>query len=492
MVQFSGSTIRIALGNYVGAMANCSAAMVKHHLTIAGAPQVEGGEAIPVDLACDILRHMLQAYRLGMAAFEANPEWAQYREGALLCKRNIESYLNENKAAWRTLFAQFLDQPEFLKIMATVDLSLFTSLTSVQTGSSSSGGEWPTDRAPGGKIKHESQRLLRLLFCLLDRGTGTSDETLLFDGMSHEQLVRTFTEYLNQHRHYIGYCHIEQSHALNDRGVDIILRAHGGKIGFQIKSHFDVRQEDFAANVKRQYTESFAHGLDHYIILICCPFRKEGKVDLQQKVSHLLNELSSMKTDYHSAYGPLNTVKYLMGLPTLGRDELLLRRAIASDAMREYEKGYEHLPEIDDEEIRRTQAHFESFGDEWWDESEGQEAFDRLNDVLKRKAAEQFTSRFLPTLPPEVKQRRAELISTAHALLAACRECKSWQERSEYKLPQWLDNVDEEMIPYTSIPNLLRIVQSLKRYLAVHKEMDAEMAQKESVEAGDILQLPDR
>src|SRR5439155_10258447 len=101
--------------------------------------------------------------------------------------------------------------------------------------------------------------------------------------------------------------------------------------------------------VKRQYAESFAHGLDHYIILICCLLRKEGNVDLQQKVSHLLNELSSMKTKYHSVYGPLNTAKYFMGLPALSRDELLLRRAIDSEALQEYEKGYEHLPELDDE-----------------------------------------------------------------------------------------------------------------------------------------------
>ena len=75
---------RIAIGNFIGAMGNCSAAMVKHHLTIAGVQQVEDGKTIPVDLACDLLRHMFQAYLYGMAAFEANPEWAQYREGALL------------------------------------------------------------------------------------------------------------------------------------------------------------------------------------------------------------------------------------------------------------------------------------------------------------------------------------------------------------------------------------------------------------------------
>ena len=51
------------------------------------------------------------------------------------------------------------------------------------------------------------------------------------------------------------------------------------------------------------------------------------------------------------------------------------------------------------------------------------------------------------------------------------RNCKSWDDRSEYKLPSWLDQVPEEMIPYTSLPNLLRITDSLKGYLDVHRKM---------------------
>jgi hypothetical protein len=53
-----------------------------------------------------------------------------------------------------------------------------------------------------------------------------------------------------------------------------------------------------------------------------------------------------------------------------------------------------------------------------------------------------------------------------------CRKCKSWGERSEYKLPQWLEHVDESMIPYTSLPNLLKIKDSMEQYLEVHREND--------------------
>jgi|GEM_PF-1471886 len=120
---------RITFGNLIGALGNCSAAMVQHHLTIAGVPEGESGKTVPYDLACDILRHLLKAYLYGMAAFEANPEWSQYRDGAMLCRRYIEESLRTNKASWRIVYPRFLDEPEFLKMMAAVDLDLFRALT---------------------------------------------------------------------------------------------------------------------------------------------------------------------------------------------------------------------------------------------------------------------------------------------------------------------------------------------------------------------------
>ncbi len=37
---------------------------------------------------------------------------------------------------------------------------------------------------------------------------------------------------------------------------------------------------------------------------------------------------------------------------------------------------------------------------------------------------------------------------------------------------QWVEYVEEEMIPYTSLPKLIRIKNSLGRYLEVHRQMD--------------------
>ncbi len=107
----------------------------------------------------------------------------------------------------------------------------------------------------------------------------------------------------------LGQLHIERTQALNDHGTDLLVRQGEYSIGFQIKSHFDVSEDDFATKVKRQMSESFAHGLDKWYVLICSPLRV-ARNDFSQRISHLVNEISFYRTHYPAIYGPLNTIKY--------------------------------------------------------------------------------------------------------------------------------------------------------------------------------------
>ena len=138
----------------------------------------------------------------------------------------------------------------------------------------------------------------------------------------------------------------------------------------------------------------------------------------------------------------------------------------------EHERGYEEQPEIADPELKKVEAKLDSFGDTWFETTEGQEAFDAYNTMLEKKQSEQFSQTFLPTLPPAIRDRRAELVDGNAALLKACRDCDSWDERSEYKLSSWLEYVPEAMLPYTSLPNLVMIQKSLLQYLKVHQGMN--------------------
>lgn len=306
--------------------------------------------------------------------------------------------------------------------------------------------------------------------CLLNRGLSAEDDTKWFTGISHDNLITTFLGYLNAHRHFLGYCCLDTRQALNDRGVDVLLTADGFKAGFQIKSHVDVSSKDFSANVKRQFAEALSHGLDHYYILICTPL-VDDKQDYRMKIAHLINDIGLFQNVRFDAFDPLNTATIFKQPPTVAREELLIRRAILDDCLSEHEKGYEHLPEVEGYDIRIAEGQLDSFGDDWFETDQGMNVFAALTRVIQQKQADQFTNLFFPTLPPEVKQLRATLISEITQLLFRCRACKHWDDRSEYKLPSWLDHVPEEMIPYTSVPNLLRIRGNIEELLEKHRQI---------------------
>ncbi len=305
--------------------------------------------------------------------------------------------------------------------------------------------------------------------CLLNRGSSPDSETIFFKTLKHEDLVNYLITYLNSHRHFLGYCHLELAQALNDRGVDLFLLTDDERIGFQIKSDFDVSDDKFAANVKRQFAEALSYSLTHYFILICASM-EEHKL----RISHLMNEIALFKKVDFSIYSPNNLVIPLRNKPTVPRDELLLRRVITDDALHDYERGYEHLPEVMDADIESAMNQFYKFGDDWFESKEGVNAYNKFTAIVHQKQRKQFEADFYPTLSKEIKQKRKSLINSAFKLLDKCRACTSWDDKSEDKLASWIEYIPEEMIPCTSIPNLLLINKRLKEYYEIHIEMETE------------------
>jgi len=141
-------------------------------------------------------------------------------------------------------------------------------------------------------------------------------------------------------------------------------------------------------------------------------------------------------------------------------------------AMR-FARGYESLPEINDKQIQnaadRRDMHDDQ-EDEYW-------ALHRIvEELAEKKSADQFKDEVLPTLPNDVKQVRTKLAGEIVELLRQCRACSTWDERSEYKLPQWVEYVPENMIPYTALPKLVRIKANLEEYLRRHQSLSTEVA----------------
>lgn len=315
--------------------------------------------------------------------------------------------------------------------------------------------------------------IFKVLGYLLNRGLSPEEDTKCFRDVRHADLVTTFLDYLNAHRNLLGYCHLENRHALNDRGVDILLTTGKFPIsyraGFQIKSPLDVADEKFSANVKRQFTEALSHGLDNYYILICCPLVDDNQ-DYRMKITHLLNELAQIKNVSFDAFGPQHTATIFKQPSTVSREELLIQNIITGDYLHEHEKGYESLPEVGSEEIQIAQQYYDSFDPGDIDNENMWKALVVLEEIIDQKQAEQFDKIFLPTLPPEVRKKREDLIAEILQLLSQCRASTLWGEDSGGRLPSWLDHVPEYMIPYTSLQNLLRICENLKEYLKRHTE----------------------
>ena len=146
------------------------------------------------------------------------------------------------------------------------------------------------------------------------------------------------------------------------------------------------------------------------------------------------------------------------------------------DELLEFDQGYEYLPPPpQDAEISRATTLLERFETEH--DYESNEYFETLGQVQALhddRLSKTFETHVLPQIPEDFRQKRQCSIEKIQHLLDQCRECKSWNDKSEYKLSRWIEHIPEHMIPYTSLSNLLRIQENLLRYLSIHREMDSD------------------
>jgi PIN domain len=139
--------------------------------------------------------------------------------------------------------------------------------------------------------------------------------------------------------------------------------------------------------------------------------------------------------------------------------------------MLEFAKGYESLSEPSDEQFKLA-VDMRDLHDE---ESEEYGNFhDIVMELLNKKVASDFELKVAATVPEEVKVIRAELAEDISELLKRLRACPTWNGRSEDKLPQWLEFVPEEMVRYTSLPNMVRIRNNLGEFLRRHVSFAAD------------------
>ena len=311
-----------------------------------------------------------------------------------------------------------------------------------------------------------------VVLALLNRGVEADKETEWFEEMRHDELISRLIKHLDAHRHFMRSVEIEVTQALNERGVDVHLRSARCSIGIQLKSHGDVMNRDFALKVKAQLAESLTYGLDTYFVLMCAAVVSRKGDDNRQKINQLKNQMLQVQGVDVIPIGPQNLVKCLREQPTVAREEMLLLGAIEDSCLRDYERGYEHCSEPATPDIVNAREAYESLGDNALDTEEGYSAFLKLKRLIEDEQIRLFEEQIQPLLPSDVWLRRKELATSLFGLLRKCRSCRSWTDRSEYKLPSWMDHVEERMVPFVSLPKLLQIEQSVNRYLEVHQDLD--------------------
>lgn len=150
---------------------------------------------------------------------------------------------------------------------------------------------------------------------------------------------------------------------------------------------------------------------------------------------------------------------------------LELREASLRDRLLTFERGFEDISLPADDEIEEATARLDELDEE---SDEYFEAFASCRRLVGKKTADSYMKSIYPRLSTGVKRLRTELTTAISELLRACRLCKTWGDRGEYKLPSWLEYVDEEMIPYTSLPKLRKIKENLEELLRRHQELTNE------------------
>lgn len=162
---------------------------------------------------------------------------------------------------------------------------------------------------------------------ILNRGYGSKNDCDFFDTVTHPLLIDIFIEYVNIHKDFIGLTKIENRQSIADSGCDVFIEIRGEvKIGVQIKSKRDVKDEAFSNKVKAQYAESSALGLDKFYILICSPINTSS----ERKINYIISHMATYKTNYHAVLNPNNCINIFQNNTKLDKNEFLRLKQLYS------------------------------------------------------------------------------------------------------------------------------------------------------------------
>ncbi|MCK4663871.1 MAG: hypothetical protein KAT68_13465 [Bacteroidales bacterium] len=117
--------LRIARGNRFGMNGNIYACYSKiilnHKINMISQNDIDS-------LKIDFFSYLLSAYINGKIAYKENPEWEEYKKIELTYKKNVNTFLKENKKLWLKILNKFENKEDYVELMKNIDNKLYKKL----------------------------------------------------------------------------------------------------------------------------------------------------------------------------------------------------------------------------------------------------------------------------------------------------------------------------------------------------------------------------
>ena len=143
-----------------------------------------------------------------------------------------------------------------------------------------------------------TNNLINAIRDLLDPYQISVEDTSRFIEVPHDEILEAYEYWLQYLKLLIKEPFtIQIIQGLQDEGVDLILEflKSNKKIGLQVKSYNDLKNEKFREKLMAQITYSKKHGLEKLFIILCADLQNNSQ---SLKTRNMMSQVSQMQDDY--------------------------------------------------------------------------------------------------------------------------------------------------------------------------------------------------
>ena len=148
------------------------------------------------------------------------------------------------------------------------------------------------------------ENIVKIINDLIDPPTANITETSNFEGVPHDDILEAYQYWLQYLKLLVKEPFtIQIIQGQQDEGVDLVLEFLNSdkKIGLQVKSYNDLKQENFREKLMSQITYSKKHGIVKLFVILCADMQNRSQ---SSKVRNMMSQASQMQDNYISIISP--------------------------------------------------------------------------------------------------------------------------------------------------------------------------------------------